>query len=72
MAAGRQLVQTHGDLCAVEFRKRVSSWSSLRCGSNSNRYRAGLFEVDKRCQLFVGADDESLFVCGGYWSWGCS
>jgi hypothetical protein len=63
MAAGRQLVQTHGDLCAVEFRKRVPSLPSLRRGLNSNRYRAGLFEVDKPCQLF-GAHDESLFVGG--------
>jgi hypothetical protein len=72
MAAGRQLVQTHGDPCAVEFRKRVSSWSSLRCGLNSNRYRAGLLEVDKRCQLFVGADDESLSVGGVFLAVGCS
>jgi hypothetical protein len=71
MAAGPQLVQTHGDLCAAEFRKRVPSWSSLRCGLNSKRYRARLFEFDKPCQLFVGAHDESLFV-GGFWSSGCS
>jgi hypothetical protein len=72
MAGGRQLVQTHGDLCAVEFRKRVSSRSSLRCGLNSSHYRARLFEGDKPCQLFVGSDDESLSVVGVSWSWGCS
>jgi hypothetical protein len=71
MATGRQLGQTHADLCAAEFRKRVSSRSSLRWGLNSNRCRAGPFEFDKRCQLFAGAHDESLFV-GGFWSCGFS
>src|SRR6266550_1402675 len=31
-AAGRQLGQTHADLCAVEFRKHVVSCSSRPCG----------------------------------------
>ena len=36
-AAGRQLGQTHADLCAVEFRKHVVSCSSLRWGFDSVR-----------------------------------